>query len=315
MEKETAFLRRALDTFRFTLGEDILKYLKDDDVFELMVNPDRRLWIDTFSKGRMDTGVRMEPRISKQIIYQVASLTNQVCTVDHPTLAAELPDGSRFQGFLPRVVASPAFNIRKHLSRIMTLQDYVNEGIMTQKQRNVVLKAIYDKKNIIAAGGTKSGKTTFLNAILAEISKTEDRVVMIEDTPELKCAAPNVLSLRTTDTIDQAYLLKCTLRATPDRIVVGEVRGGEALALLDAWSTGHGGGCSTVHSNSAPQTLLRLQGMISRVSLTPQQATIAEAVDVVVYLKRKGTSRIIEEIISVNGYDEEKKAYVLKKIG
>lgn len=314
MSNETEFFKRLMDTFQFTLGDDILGFLEDKDVFELMVNPDSKLWIDTFSRGRVDTGIVIEPQMSKQIIYQVASLTDQICTNENPTLAAELPDGSRFQGFLPRVVKAPAFNIRKHSSRIMTLDDYVKQGIMTIRQQEIIKQAIADKKNIIAAGGTKSGKTTFLNAILEETSKTNDRIVMIEDTPELQCSAPNVLSLRTTDTINQEHLLKCTLRATPDRIVVGEVRGGEALALLDAWSTGHGGGCSTVHSNNAMQTLNRLQGMISRVSLTPQQSTIAEAVDIVVYLKLRGNKRQIEEIIEVIGFDEDKKQYLVKKI-
>lgn len=153
-----------------------------------------------------------------------------------------------------------------------------------------------------------------LNAILAEISKTSDRIILIEDMPELQCTAENYLPLRTSPHASMDDLLRSTLRATPDRIVVGEVRSGEALALLDAWSTGHSGGCSTVHSNSAYQTLLRLQKMISRVSITPQQETIGEAVDMVVYLARKGTGRIIQEVLLVEGYDEKKQTYITKNI-
>lgn len=305
---------RTLATLKFTMGQEILEFMEDSDVFEIIVNPDGKLWIDTFKRGRIHTGTIVDAANSQQLIYQIAAMTDQVCNDQMPMLAAELPDGSRFQGFLPKVVAAPAYIIRKHSKRIFTLEDYVKQGVMSVLQQNTILQAVEEKKNIIAAGGTKSGKTTLLNAILAEISKYDDRIVMIEDLPELQCTAKNYLSLRTTDKVSQDDLLKSTLRATPDRIVVGEVRSGEALALLDAWSTGHGGGCSTVHSNSAKQTLYRLQQMVSRVSLTPQQVTIAEAVDIVVYLKRKGTGRIIEEVIAVDCFDEEKRDYVTNKI-
>ena len=182
--------------------------------------------------------------------------------------------------------------------------------VLTARQREIILGAIRDRKNIIAAGGTKSGKTTFLNAILAEISRSDDRIVMLEDTRELKYAARNYPSLKVTEDCSMSELLRDTLRATPDRIVVGEVRGDEALALLDAWNTGHDGGCSTVHSSSAMLTLRRLEQLVSRVSVTPQQETIAGAVDVIVYLRRKGTGRVVEEILSIDGYDGEKGRYI-----
>lgn len=311
-DKEDVAKKRALSTLHYTMGAEILKYLDDDNVFEIMVNPDGKLWVDTFNKGRIFTGSIVSEKDSQQLIYQVAAMTDQICSDDMPMLAAELPDGSRFQGFLPKVVTAPAYIIRKHTKANLSLDDYVNQKIMTENQREIIKKAVKERKNIIAAGGTKSGKTTLLNAILSEISKYDDRVIMIEDLPELKCSAKNYMSLRTTDKVTQDDLLKSTLRATPDRIVVGEVRGAEALALLDAWSTGHGGGGSSVHSNSAKQTLYRLQQMVSRVSLSPQQFMIAEAVDIIVYLKRKGSSRYIEEIIEVLGFDENKQDYTIK---
>lgn len=309
--------QRALQTLRNTMGEDILFHLEDPNVFEIMVNPDGKLWIDTFSQvPRIFTGKYINPAVSRQIIYQIADLTDQVVTEAKPMLEAELPDGSRFQGFIPNVTPAPAFIIRKHITRRMLLQDYVNEGSMTESQRSAIIQAILDHKNIIAAGGTKSGKTTLLNAIIAEIAKLcpDDRIVMIEDLRELKCAAENVLPLRTTDFVKMDALLHGTLRSTPDRIVLGEVRSGEALDLLDAWSTGHRGGCSTVHSNSARQTLLRLQQLVSRVSITPQQATIGDAVDLVVYMKRKGSSRVVDEIIAVDSYDEAAQEYRIRNI-
>lgn len=307
--------KRTLDTLEFTLGYDIMNFLHDPDVFEIIVNPDSKIWIDTFSKGRQFTGKTIDPKQSEQIIFQVANLKETICSSKNPTIGTELPDGSRFQGFLPDVVPAPAFNIRKHSNRIMTLDDYVREGIMTAKQEQAIIKAIHERKNIIAAGGTKSGKTTLLNAILAEISKEPDRIVMIEDTLELQCSAEDYLPLKVTDNRSMDDLLRDTLRATPDRIVVGEVRSGEALALLDAWNTGHDGGCSTVHSSSASQTLQRLEQMVSRVSKTPQQETIASAVDVVVYLRRKEMSRVVEEVLSVDGYDPERKQYITHELG
>lgn len=306
--------RRSLETFHFSLGEEILSYMKDDNVFEIMLNPDGKVWINTFDKEKVLTDTVFSAESAKNLIYQVAGMTGQVCTDDMPVLAAELPDGSRFQGFLPRVVAQPAYVIRKHLKSNITLDDYISQGVMTEKQREILVKAVSEKKNIIAAGGTASGKTTLLNAILAEISKLEERIVLIEDVPELRCTAPNCLSLRTTDKILQDALLKGTLRASPDRIVVGEVRGDEALALLDAWSTGHGGGCSTVHSNSAKETLLRLENLVTRVSKSRQEATIAAAVDIVVYLKRRGGKRMVEEIIEVKGFNEERKEYIIQNL-
>ena len=256
---------------------------------------------------------------AKQIILNVAALTNQLVTEEKPALDAEIPannffDKCRFDGNLPMIVPAPSINIRKHPKKIFTLEDYEAQGILSKIQHSIILEAIQNKKNIIAAGGTKSGKTTLLNAILAEISKLNDRVILIEDTPELQCTATDCVSMRTTRTFTMSDCLRSVLRMTPDRIVVGEVRGGEALALLDAWSTGHGGGCSTVHSNSAKDTLLRLENMTARVSQNPQQATIGQAVNLIIYLKYLGNRRMVEDIIQVEGWDSAKKEYHLKKI-
>lgn len=310
---------RSLSTLKYAMGVDILKYMQDKDVFEIIVNPDHKLWVDTFGQGKIYTGIEIHPDTSKQIIYSAAAISGQVITSDFPMLEAELPDSdsfesSRFQGLLPGVVTDPAFNIRKHPQRILTLDHYVQQGVMTEHQKEIIVQAIHDKKNIIAAGGTSSGKTTLLNAILAEISKLTDRVIMIEDTKELHCVAQDCVALHTLKGVDMMALLRSTLRLSPNRIVVGEIRGEEALALLDAWSTGHGGGCSTVHSNSAYDTLLRLENLTSRVAKNPQQITIGRAVDMVVYLKYSGLKRTLEEIIHVEGYDPLKREYITQKI-
>ena len=298
--------------------DKIIPLLKDENIFEVYVNPDGKIWTDGY-RGRENTGLKITAAQAKQIILNVAALTNQLVTEEKPALDAEIPannffDKCRFEGNLPMIVPAPSINIRKHPKKIFTLEDYENQGILSEIQHSIILEAIQDKKNIIAAGGTKSGKTTLLNAILAEISKLNDRVILIEDTPELQCSATDCVSMRTTRTFTMSECLRSVLRMTPDRIVVGEVRGGEALALLDAWSTGHGGGCSTVHSNSARDTLLRLENMTARVSQNPQQATIGQAVNLIIYLKYTGNRRMIEDIIEVDGWDAVKKEYCLKKI-
>ncbi len=306
------------ETFEITMMtlvncmSEIMSLLQDESVFEVYINPDGKVWTDSY-RGRECTEKILSAAQVKQIILNVAALTEK------PALDAEIPrnkffDKCRFEGNLPGIVLSPTLNIRKHPKKIFTLKDYVEQEILTERQSEIIIQAIHDKKNIIAAGGTKSGKTTLLNALLAEISKLNDRVILIEDTPELQCTAADCVSMRTMRTFTMSDCLRSVLRMTPDRIVVGEVRGGEALALLDAWSTGHGGGCSTVHSNSAKDTLLRLENMTARVSQNPQQATIGQAVNMIVYLKYLGNRRIVEEIIEVDGYNAAKKEYNLKKL-
>lgn len=317
---ENEVWERRLRVLETCLGRSIMQYMHDDNVTEVMVNPDGRLWLDTFDKGVVPTDVVMEPEDTKRIIYMVASISGQVIDLKvDPSLQANIPasrlfSNCRFQAELPPIVNAPSFNIRKHSKIVITLDDYVRQGAMTEMQRQVILDAIHGKKNIIAAGGTGSGKTTLLNAILAEISTLGDRIVTIEDTKELKCSAENYVALSTTDTVDMDNLLRKTLRLSPNRIVVGEVRGKEALTLVDAWSTGHRGGCSTVHSDSAYDTLFRLEDLVSRVSVSSQQAGIARAIDVIVYIERRAVSRTIAEVLSIDGWDRERHDYMTHRL-
>ena len=317
---ENEVWERRLRVLETCLGRSIMQYMHDDNVTEVMVNPDGRLWLDTFDKGVVPADVVMEPEDTKRIIYMVASISGQVIDLKvDPSLQANIPasrlfSNCRFQAELPPIVNAPSFNIRKHSKIVITLDDYVRQGAMTEMQRQVILDAIHGKKNIIAAGGTGSGKTTLLNAILAEISTLGDRIVTIEDTKELKCTAENYVALSTTDTVDMDNLLRKTLRLSPNRIVVGEVRGKEALTLVDAWSTGHRGGCSTVHSDSAYDTLFRLEDLVSRVSVSSQQAGIARAIDVIVYIERRAVSRTIAEVLSIDGWDRERHDYMTHRL-
>ena len=194
------------------MGE-LLPLLQDDNIFEVYINPDGKVWTDGF-RGRECTTMVLGAAQVKQIILNVAALTNQLVTEEKPALDAEIPqneffDKCRFEGNLPRIVLSPTLNIRKQPKKIFTLADYVRQKILTEHQREIIIQAIRAKKNIIAAGGTKSGKTTLLNALLAEISKLNDRVILIEDTPELQCTAADCVSMRTMRTLCQTACEVC----------------------------------------------------------------------------------------------------------
>lgn len=296
------------------LFKDIKPYLDDDDVCEVMVNADSKIWIDTFSHGLIDTGKTLTGEITSSIIIQIANHSHKTCDKDNPLLEAEILN-MRFQGFLsPDIVENSAFCLRKHAKVVFTLEDYVNNKTMTKRQQEVILKAIKEKKNIIVAGGTGSGKTTLVNALLAEVAKLNDRVVLIEDTKELKCDAKNKLSLLSTKKVSMEELLRATLRARPDRIIVGEVRGAEAFTLINAWSTGHKGGISTVHSNSASRTMSRIETLVGFGTDKVQGTLIADAIDLIIYIKKTTNRRTIEEIVEVINYDTQIKEYITAKL-
>lgn len=307
------------DNTRFTerldfLFKDIKPYLVNDDVCEIMVNDDSKIWIDTFSKGLVYTGKILTNDIVSNIIVQIANHSHKICNKDNPLLEAEILN-MRFQGFLsPDIVKNSSFCIRKHAKKIFNLDDYVQNKTMTKYQKEIIIQAIYNRKNIIVAGGTGSGKTTLVNALLFEIAKLNNRIIIIEDTKELKCDAENKLALISTKTTSMEDLLRATLRSRPDRIIVGEVRGSEAFTLINAWSTGHKGGISTVHSNSAFHTLTRIETLVGFGTDKVQPSIIVDAIDVIIYIKKMPTGRVIEEIRKVITYDKKKEEYITEKL-
>src|SRR6201991_4114742 len=243
---------------RTALGPAIAEFLGDASVVEVMLNPDGRLWIDRLSEGLSDTGERLSPSDGERIVRLVAHHVGAEVHPGAPRVSAELPEtGERFEGLLPPVVAAPAFAIRKPAVAVFTLDDYVAAGIMNPDQAGALRDAVEARKNILVAGGTSSGKTTLTNALLAEVAKTSDRVVLIEDMRELQCKAPNLVALRTKDgVISLSDLVRSSLRLRPDRLPIGEVRGAEALDLLKAWGTGHPGGIGTIHAGTALGAIL-----------------------------------------------------------
>jgi Flp pilus assembly CpaF family ATPase len=439
------YRERQLESLRRTLGDDVLALLSDPSIVEIMLNQDGRIWADVMGGG-MEPRSTMDPVRAKMVIETVASMLDTSITKETPIISGELPlDGSRFEAQIPPIVESPTFTIRKKALLIFTLDDYVNKGILSARQRDIIIDAVRNRKNILVSGGTgchdadapilmhdvstkraadiqvgdmlmgpngkprrvlllhrgidemvrvtpvdgepfivnsghilslmsntrkiinitvrdylgqdeqfkdahklwrahdgirpvsgftiepigrgnyygfqidgdhlyldgqffvhhNSGKTTLSNAILHAVSQEtpEHRIVIIEDTRELQCAAPNVVFFRTSDEIDMTRLLKSTMRMRPDRIIVGEVRGKEALDLLKAWNTGHPGGIGTVHANDAKAALVRIGMLIQEANVPPNPELIAEAVNIVISIKRAPGGRVVDEVLAVTGYE------------
>jgi type IV secretion system protein TrbB len=204
------------------------------------------------------------------------------------------------------VVAAPTFAIRKPAAAVFTLDDYVASGIMRPSQATALRDAVVRRRNVLVAGGTSTGKTTLVNALLAEVAKTGDRVVLIEDTRELQCRAPNLVSLRTKDGVASlSDLVRSSLRLRPDRIPIGEVRGAEALDLLKAWGTGHPGGIGTIHAGTAMGALRRLEQLVQEAVVTVPRALIAETIDVIAVLTGRGGERRLADLAVVEDLDSD----------
>jgi type IV secretion system protein TrbB len=304
LSRQASSAQRGMSMLRTAMGSAIAGHLADPSVVEVMLNPDGRLWIDRLSEGLADTGDHVTPADAERIVRLVAHHVGAEVHDAAPRVSAELPTGERFEGLLPPVVAAPSFAIRKPAVAVFTLDDYVVARIMTDGQAKFLRRAVAERQNILVAGGTSTGKTTLVNALLAEVAKTDDRVVLIEDTRELQCAAPNLVALRTRDgVVSLSDLVRSALRLRPDRIPIGEVRGPEALDLLKAWGTGHPGGIGTLHAGTALGTLRRLEQLIQEIVVTVPRALIAETIDVIAVLSGRGSTRRLSELATVDGRD------------
>jgi type IV secretion system protein VirB11 len=297
---------------RSAMGATIGNALADPLVIEIMVNPDGALRLDRLGEGCIDTGERFAAAQVERIIRLVASTMQAEVHNDRPIISAELPpndlapSGERFEGLLPPVASAPCFAIRKPAGRIYGLSDYVRDGILTEDLAGLLRDSVARRLNILIAGGTSSGKTTLANALLAELSERQERVILIEDTRELQCAAPDTVALRTrAPHVTIADLVRSTLRLRPDRIIVGEVRGPEALDMLKAWNTGHPGGIATVHANSAAAALFRIEQLVQETVVNVPRRLIAEAIDIVVFIAGRGRDRRVETIAAVTGVDAQ----------
>lgn len=290
------------------LGPIVTRAFADDDVTEVYVNPqDGCVRIDTRSRGKVDTGHRLDASRVEMFLNAVATHLGTTLGTEHPRLEAEMPvasfGGSRLQGFISPLAQGPCFTIRKPPAVVYSLDDFVVQGVLAPSHRDVLREAVRAHENVLVVGGTGCGKTTFCNGIIREMTSLcpAERIVILEDTVELQCSAPDHLALRTAPGTSLAQLVKSTLRTSPDRIVVGEVRDEAALDLLDAWATGHPGGCATLHASSAAGALLRLDRLAQRANVPSQIPLIAEAIHLVAVLEGGNAGRRVADLVRVAG--------------
>lgn len=291
-QEQQAHARR-VEQMRRILGPEIAALFDDTGVVEIMANPDGRVFVERLGLGISLLGEINASRV-QSLLGLMADYLHTTVSRDRPIVEGAMPIEflrSRFAGAIPPMVEGASFSIRLPARSVYTLDQYVEAGIITAVQLDTLSDAVLSRKNILVSGGTGSGKTTLANALIDRISKLSDigtRIVIIEDSRELQCTAPNVVQFLTDDEagIDMTRLLKLTLRYRPDRILVGEVRDKAALALLKAWNTGHPGGIATLHANNPEAALLRLDQLCQEAGVPAQQTLIHEAVDIVLQIAR-----------------------------
>ena len=295
---------RHIESLKSYLGDEFLKEFEDSKTIEIILNPDGKLWVEKLGENIRHFG-EMNQYNSRAAMNIVATFLGFELTKENPVLEGEFPiDGSRFAGLIPPATTAPTFAIRKKAKLVFTLENYVERGIMTENQMNAIKESIRNHENIVIVGGTSSGKTTLTNACIDYMSKIADteRIVIIEDTGEIQCNAVNSVLFHTSLNVTITDLLKTTLRMRPDRIIIGEVRDHTALDLLDAWSTGHSGGISTIHANNSKQALERIEGLVTRHPYAPKdiKTVIASAVNLIVNIRKTGFILLTIKMVSMN---------------
>lgn len=317
-ESEKLRIQRLKNAISHSFGPALMEIIADSRTQELNINPDSSIWVRRAGQRKERLSLQIKSSTIASAIRVVASYTGTTVDSAHPVLECEFPiDGSRFSGMLPPVVARPMVSIRKKATVIMSLTDYVKARIMTFEQAEVIRDAVRRHRNILVAGGTASGKTTLLNAIMKAIEDEtpDDRVLILQDTEELQCEVEETVYMRTSDNTSMLDLLKATLRHSPDRICVGEVRDGAAFTMLKAWNTGHSGGMGTIHANEDVQDALnRLDTLVQEASPIPQRLLIARAVHVIINIQKLGFGRQVAGVWEVVDYDMASERYVTKQL-
>lgn len=317
----------AVDMLRDALGADIAEMLADDATNDVLLNEDGRLWLGQIGKGLVDTGKMLSRENALAALFCIADHVGEPLTRSAPILSGTLPEsGERIAGTIEPITTAPTFAIRKPARGVFPLsafRDTPAEVIDAEgkagdasayadlpKRVAAVARAVDTKQFVLVVGNTGSGKTTFMNSLLALPSVMSDRICVIEDTREIQLSAPNAVRLLATPAIDSHRLVQLSLRYRPDRIIVGEVRSGStALEMIDAANTGHSGGMCSIHANSPIDALDRLAGLVSRVTMQTPFRDVARAVQCVVFVTRTG---IISEVVSVDGFRDG--AFVVQSI-
>jgi type IV secretion system protein VirB11 len=299
-------LERRRSMLRTALGPVVSAWLDEPQVVDVLLNPDGSLWVERLGEERIATGDRLTPADAERIIRLVADHVGAEAHAGSPVVSAELPEGGeRFEGLLPPVVVAPIFAIRRRAATDLVLADYIRTGVLTDFEAAFLDSAMRERRNVVIAGDAKTGKTTLARTILQIAAETGDRLILLEDRREISLPHGNVVALLAKDGVASlSDLVRSALRLSPDRIPVGEVRGKEAIDLLDAWSTGHAGGVATIHAKSTVGALYRFEQLCLRTIVNPPRELIAETVDVIVLVTVRSGRRRVEQIVEVLGLDE-----------
>jgi pilus assembly protein CpaF len=297
--------------------------LLDDTISEIMVNPDASWWCERDGKMLQEEGVLFDAVKLRTSLEVIANQLGKKLDEDSPSLQAQLPDGSRLTAWIPPIVSpAPALAIRKFTSRHYSMNDLIARGTLTQPLAEFLAEQIRSGKTLLISGGTGTGKTTLLR-ILADFIPDQERIIVIEDTPELNIRKPNIVAAGSqTNTFKKQVsfddLLKDALRLRPDRIILGEVRGIEARTLLDSFNTGHSGSLATIHANSAYKALTRFANLVMRshpqATFSDVEAEIGEAVDFVIHIERQPGGRAVREVLRMIGYDRDTKRFLVEPV-
>ncbi|GIP44538.1 type II secretion system protein E [Paenibacillus sp. J45TS6] len=312
-EKQT-LIRRLYDSFR---GLDVLQPLVDNpNITEIMINSHHEIFIEEHGEvKKLPIAFESADRL-EDIIQSIVSGVNRIVNESSPIVDARLKDGSRVNIVLPPIaLKGPTMTIRKFPEKPMSMEDLVRMGALTEEAAQLLQKLVKSKYNIFISGGTGSGKTTFLNA-LSQYVPSSERIITIEDSAELQIVTvPNLVSLETRNAntegrgeISIRDLIRSSLRMRPNRIIVGEVRGSEALDMLQAMNTGHDGSLSTGHANSIVDMVSRLETMVlsgADLPIVVVRQQISSAIDIFVHLSRlRDRSRRVTEISEVVGMED-----------
>ncbi len=300
------------NNFQDVVLQPITQYLVDDVITEIMVNKKGAVLVEK-ENILQETETYLSGMQIESIIRVIASNNNFYVNTQSPSVSAKVgPYGFRFQGIIPPASEFPVFCIRKQRKYTMSIDDLVACNTMSDAQKQYLQNSVALKKNILIAGGTGSGKTTLVNALLSDSVLEEERIVVIEDTPELYCNPANGFRLLTSKEYSYTNAIKDVLRMRPDRIIIGELRDSAALDLLKAWNTGHNGGISTLHANSAVSALERLAQLIEERIEEAPRALIAEIIDICVYVGRRKSTRKVLEIKEILEYSNQ--SFITKEV-